>query len=360
MNISFDHSHFKVNKKEQSFISSSLKKFSVSPLSQISQKDLQLAKEIWTAIKKHHSKIFIFSFGGTGSSAKIVNSFFPLKNQNVYLIDSISEEFLTLFSSLTKIELKSCHLIFISKNGQTKELLFYKDFLKKIYLKKNLSLKKKITILTQSENSPLMKWVKKEEGSVVLFKNPLPGRFSFFTLSGLLQSQAYNYNFSVKMTKYSPVTVKALEFLVHQCDKVKEIFFCPFHPQLQEISHWLELSWSESLFKQNAEKQVPVLRNVSLTDLCHGCIEELVAKKDQVCFWALDVKSGQDFNFLHKKRIKKLLTDQDIPYLFMNVSLNNKNFLAELMVDFYKILFCVGDFAKSDIYIQNWVDYFKR
>ena len=162
MSFLSNFSSFKIKKKDKDFISLSLKKFAESPLSQISKKDLAKAKKIWKTIKKSHHKIFIFSFGGAGSSAKIVNSLFPKKNNNVFLIDAIDKESLNSISSLKKTELKSCHFIFISKSGQTKEILFYNSFLKKIYLSKQLSLKDRITTLTQDLKSPLLNGQKKK------------------------------------------------------------------------------------------------------------------------------------------------------------------------------------------------------
>ena len=361
MKLSLDYSPFKKNTKEKIFISAALKKFLASPLSWASEKDLKSVKKIWTDIKQSHSKIFIFAFGGAGSTAKIINSLFPVKNKSVWLIDSIDKKSLNLLSSLTKAELKQCHSLFISKSGKTKEILFYKSFLKKIYLNNNLSLKKRVTIATQALKSPLLEWIRKEKGSILFLNNPLPGRFSFFTLGGLLQSQAYDFNVPIKkLNRSSSSITKFLEFFIHQCNKKKEIFFCPFSPELKELSHWLELSWSESLFKQKAKKQVPVLRNITLSDLRHSCIEELITKKDQVCFWALDIKTKASSNSFHEKQIKKLLKEKRIPYVFMKFPLNNKNSLVSLMSFFYKILFCIGDFSKSDIYTQPWVDYLKR
>ena len=356
----FDFSPFKASKKDKSFVSSSLKKFIDSPLSQISAKELEKAKKIWERIKRSHSKIFIFAFGGTGSSAKILNSLYPSTNKNIFLIDTINEDTLNYLSAIEKTDLKSFHSFFFSKSGKTEELLFYKSFLKKIYMNKQLSLKGKFTILTQSLKNPLSEWAKKEGGSIVFSDNPLPGRFSFFTLNGFLQSQIYTHNFTVRKPKNSTQLIKALEFFVHHCKKKKEIFFCPFAPQLEKLSHWLELSWSESLFKKEAVRQAPLLRNITLSDLRHACIEELITKKDQVCFWALNIKSRNKPDSFYEKQIKNLLKTKKIPYIFMSLSLDNKNSLSESMISFYKILFFMAEFSKSNIYTQPWVDYLKK
>ena len=175
-----------------------------------------------------------------------------------------------------------------------------------------------------------------------------------------MQSQAFDCHSKPKTSENSAETIKALEFFLHHYDKRKEIFLCPFDPQLRELSQWLELSWSESLFKKEALKYPPLLRNIALSDLLHACIEELIAKKSHVCFWALSLKSQKKNVSPYEKRIKKLLQTKKIPYIFMELSLDNKNSFNELMMIFYKIIFCMGDFSKSNIYIQPWVDYFKK
>ncbi len=360
MSILYDCSPFKIKKKDTSFILSSLKEFSKSPLAQFSKQDLSLAKKKWNSIKKAHNPIFIFAFGGAGASAKILNSLFPLKNKQNLLIDTISDDFLNHISSLKKTELKTCHFIFISKSGRTKEALFYKSFLKKIYSAKQLSLKNRVTLLTQSLKSPLLKWAQKECCPIMMSNSPLPGRFSFFTLNGLLQSQAYDCYLEINPHKNSSKTIKVLEFFLHHCKKRKEIFVCPFDFQLKALSQWLEMSWSESLFKASAAQYPPLIRNTSLSSLRHACIEELVTKKDSVCFLGINLKSKNKSNLLYKKQIKELLKVKKIPYIFIELSLKNKNSPSELIVTFYKILFCMGRFFKSNIYTQPWVDYLKN
>ena len=415
-------SPFKTRAKEKNFISSCLKKFSGSPLSQLSQKDLKEAKTILGRLGTPQSKIFIFAFGGMGSSSKIARALFPSKNKNVFLVDEILPEFLILMSRLKKQDLKSSHFLFISKSGQTKELIFYKSLLKKIFVQKKLSLSGRITLLSQNPSSPLLKWIKKEGGQALLFNSSLPGRFSFFNLSGLLQFELYGLNFSKKASS-SP---KVLEFFIHHSLR-KEFFLCPFHPRLKELALWMERTWSESLFKEKTKGQAPRLRYISPSDLRHAFIEELIAKKNQACFWALDIsgdsfyppinslyssthsfyppiasfslptnsfyfkqlfpenscfrknlsprrlrhsrleresstppaqkKHSSSFNF--EKPIKELIKIKKIPYLFMKAPLNEKA-LAGIIFDFYKIIFCMGELFKVDIFSQPWVDYLKK
>ena len=354
---SFYCSPFKSAKKEKIFAGHALQKFAKSPLSHSALKDRQAAKRIWRGIYKPHSQFFIFAFGGMSYSAKITNSILPSKNKNIFLIDKIDKKSLQALSSIKKTQLRNCHFLFISKSGQTKEMLFYKSFLKKIYSKKNLSLKGRITLLSQALKSPLLKWVKNQKGDIVFLNSKLPGRFSFFTLSGFLQSQAYSSCLRSEGLIPSLKDRQILEFFIHQCNrKKKEIFFCSFDPRLKELSRWLETSWSESLFHSSAKKQAPLLRRISLYDLRHSFIEELMAKRHQSCLWALNLKSTPSHS---EQQIRELLKIKKIPYLFMKTGLNNRS-VSHLITVFYKILFCMGDFFQLNIYKQNWVDYLKK
>ena len=357
MNLLFDLSPFEILKKDKSFVSSSLKKFSESPLSKISKKDLQIAKKTWKEITKSHSNIFIFAFGGTGSTKKILKSLFPERNKNIFLINTIDKKFLKDLSSLKKIELQSTHSLFFSKSGKTEEILFYMSFLKKIYKKAKLSLKEKITIISQSDDNPLAEWGKKEGGSLLLSGNPLPGRFSFFNLNGLLQSQAYIPHFKITSFKSSAQIEKALQFFIHY-KKKKEIYLCPFTPQLKEISHWLELSWSESLFKKETVQQAPLLRNITFSDLRHAYIQELLTKKNQALFWGLNIIDKEKTKSIHQ--IKHLLQKNKIPYLFIHLSLDKKSSICDLMKALYQILFLMAETLKANIYTQPWVDHLKK
>lgn len=359
MSLFFDLSTFESSKKDKQFVSSSLKKFSKSPLCKISDKDLQTAKKKWKEITKSHSNIFLFAFGGTGSTKKILSSLLTKKSKNILLIDDVNKNFLNMLSSLKKLELTNSHFLFFSKSGRTEEILFYMSLLKKIYQKAKLPLKKRLTIISQSDNNPLAKWGKKEGGAFILSESPLPGRFSFFNLTGLLQSQAYTPYFKITHFRNSDQMEKALQFFIHY-KKKKEIYLCSFKPQLKAISHWLELSWSESLFKKETVQQPPLLRHITLSDLRHAYIQELLTKKNQVCFWGLDIKNKEETRGISIEKMKKLLQKNKIPYILMSLSLNKKSLPCDLMRALYQILFLMGEASKANIYTQPWVDYLKK
>ena len=369
-----------LSNKNQS-IAKALKSFTKSELSTVSKEVLLQASQLYQQINSSHQKIFIFAFGGIGASFKIAQSFFSLKNRKANLVNAFDLSIVKKISGLSKKELRASHFIFISKSGQTSEILFYKQLIQKTYLKRKLSLKNRLTILTQKQNSSLFLWAKKEKASLVFLEKSLTGRFSFFSLVGFLQFQSCGLKIKAKELPFFCFNPQLYNFFQSLLSK-KEVYFCYFQKELSTISNWLEMSWSESLFKEDMKKPLPVLRSISWSDLRHGFIEELISKKNQSCFLGLDLKQDkanklskdelsffENLDFYQIKnsgkfksdeyKLKKLLKTKKIPCLFISSEKTPADFL-ELIFFFYQILFLAGSYAKIDIKTQSWVDYFKN
>ena len=402
MSLSFYSSLIQSNSKKKHQLKSALKLFYKTDLSDLSEEQFKQSKKLYQQISSS-SQIFIFAFGGIGSAFKTAQSFFSVRNTKARLIDSLAPAFKQKISQLSQKELKSSHFVFISKSGWTSEILFYQQFIQQIYSQNKMSLKNRLTIFTQKRNSPLLAWGKKEQAPIVFLEDSLTGRFSFFSCSGWFQFLACGLKISLKdlnsaeffkensfaveggglaglaagqTLKGKPIEYRnenqaaslikpeglsdsyhsVFDFFTALLDK-KEVYFCFFQEEFGEISRWLEMSWSESLFKEGMKKQPPLLRAVSWTNLRHGFIEELIAKQKQVCFWALDIKSNQKDPL--KDKLKSLLESKKIDYLFVSMEKNMPSFL-ELIRLFYQILFLAGRFSAVDFRKQPWVDYFKK
>ena len=353
MSLSFYSSPVKVKSDQKLWVKTVLNRFEEQSLAEFSKKQLKSASLLYKKISSSHSQIFIFAFGGMGASFRIGQSFFSVRGQKAVLIDSLDSSFGQKLSQLKRKELKSSHFVFISKTGQTSEILFYTKQIRKIYSKNRITLKGRLTVLTQSLKSPLLEWAEKELADIVFLEDTLPGRFSFFTFSGWFQLKACGLTVrpdSLKSLSLSP----ALDFLADSLRK-KEIYLCFFTKELKTLSQWLEISWSESLFKTEMKKQAPVLRAVSFSDLRHGFIEELIAKQREVCFLGLDDRK----NSFSNHSLRNLFHLKKIPYLIVNIEQEFLSFF-QLIMFFYKLLFLFGEFSAVDIKTQYWVDYLKR
>ena len=356
MRLSFYSAPIKAELKKKQKIVNDLKKFHKTGLSETSEEQLQQSVELYQQISSSRSQVFIFAFGGIGAGFKIAQSFFSLKNKKALWVDSLDLAFKQKISNLNQKELRSSHFVFISKSGQTSEILFYKKLVDRIYSKNKISLKNKLTILTQDSNSPLRLWGKRNRAHLVFLEDSLPGRFSFFSLSGYFQFLACGLKISPRALAQTSLPSGVFDFLTVLLER-QEIWLCFFQPELNKLSHWLEITWSESLFKENMKNQPPILRAVSWPDLRHGFIEELIAKKKQVYFWGLDLKTIK--RDPAKDKLKGLLRSKKIPYLFLTAKKDLTDFF-DLVRFFYKVLFLAGEFSKVDVKTQPWVDDFKK
>ena len=182
----------------------------------------------------------------------------------------------------------------------------------------------------------------------------------FFKGLGLLQFQVYGLFFSG--TKQKKSFDRLLEFLIFNKNK-KEIWLCSMNPKLEGFCCWLERAWSESLFN-SPKSQPPLLRHIRCYDLQHAFVEELMAKKDQICLWALDgqfadLEDQKAYNDWLIKKLKALTVLKKIPFLYYQLDLKNPDKIFNLIFLSYKILFVFSDFFKGNIFSNQGVDFFK-
>ena len=378
-----------LREQDRRFIKKSLKSFQQSGLVEFPHEKALQAKKIFQKINaQSSSNVFLFVCGGMGGSSCLFESFFKRK-KNFYRISEINSQSIALLLKKKKSELNKSYFIFISKSGKTSEILFYKNILDSICSKKKLSLKNKVTILTQNLKSPLMDFAKRKQADIVLLEDNVPGRFSIFTLSGFLQFYFQGCDPLKFSFQASDLSNQSLNFLFSQKDK-KEYWFCSSDIYMESFGNWLELVWSESLFKENKKRvSSPLLRHVNLYNLRHGHIEELIAKRRELCFLFFYFKKNKlkkdsgksDFLFLNQEfslleqqeiltdflsfqdqardNIKKILKLKKIPFLFLELDFNELSFL-ELIFCFYQALFTLGDFFKVNIFENYHVDNLKH
>ena len=358
MSFKVEFSPFKSAPLSQRFVQKSLDRFYASPLAlSLSETEQKAAKPLAERIKKRRP-LFVFAFGGAGAVSSFLSDRLP--HAGLTLADQWSARFIGLLSGLSKAQLKTAGFVFISSSGKTEEILPFQKLLKRIYKKNQLSLKGRLFALTQQPSNPLGQWAERSKGLVMPLKSLLPGRFSFFNLSGFLQASAFGLKFKAKALgpdKQSPLLA---EFFIHHLQK-KEIFICAMDPVWRSAVRWLNMSWSESLFKEGLSKTPPSMKEVSFYDLRHGIIEELVFKKNSALLLALGQSQAIKGHSATspEAKIKNLLREKNIPFLFIRPGKARSCFF-QFPALFYKILFCAGDYFGANIYTQTYVDYLKK
>ena len=349
MKVTFYPSSFNLKKTQKNKLYKALNSFQAMDRLFYCEQDFP---NIFDKIQKESAFTAVFVFGGASASSQICQSL-GLKTK-LHFISQINTEAIDRIQKQTQSTLKKARFVFISKSGKTYESLFYKNLIESLYEKKKISLKDKVFVITEKSKSPLLQWVEKPE-AYYLEKNGVPGRFSFFKSIGLLQFQAYGLSPSEWSSKSS--FDKLLEFLIFNKEK-KEIWLCSMDPKLEAFCQWLEMAWSESLFKTN-QTHPPLLRHIRWYDLQHGFIEELAAKKDQICFWALEPLRNQIYK-AQKKSFKNLIRSKNLSFLHSQIDLNQPSSLFDLIFLSYKVLFVLSAFFKADIFSNVWVDFLKK
>lgn len=390
LKVQADPAFISFKKQNEKIIKNSLKCFKKSSLSKFSFEKAKQAKKIFQKINRQSSSIYLFAFGGIGGSSYLFDPFSHKKKSHqkkFYKIDKVNPEFITYLLKKKKPELKKFHFIFISKSGQTPEILFYKKLLQSIYSKNQISLQNKITVLVSDLKSPLAHFAKQEQADIISLQEDLPGRFSVFTLSGFLQLYFQGFNPLAVSAPFFDSFNPIENFLFQQRDK-KEYWICS-NQALEKFAVWFELVWSESLLKDYKKiSLIPSLRCFSLYKIQHAYIEELIAKQKDIAVLFLDFKkeslkkiiqnkglfpkyrpqflkypsSLKDFLGFQDKNWKKtlqLIESRNIPLLNLEIGLTEAS-LFELIFSFYRTLFLFGDFFKVNIFKNEQVDHLKR
>ena len=362
--VAFSRS-LKQNKSFSSRSDSLLKSFSKSPLALCSEEDMAQAEKIAQSLEAEKGLIFVFAMGGMGASGRVAGAF--SSNKKVFHINSLDENSLSFLKNLKKDQLRKGKWIFISKSGATLENLFYLHWMRELYLKRGLKpVKGQIHLLTDKPDSPLGLAVKGMKGSLLKLRNPLPGRFSFFTLSGFLQARLMGLDLKLfsegfkQGCRLQSEREKALLFFLKFLREGEKCFLL-VDSSFDLLARWFATSWAESLSKS----KVPgALRVLSFSDLFHGYLEEVSACKTKAFVMGLKRSSTfKDLNSWERERervLQSLLERSAGAFLFFHFPGKKDFTLGYLISFFFQVIHGAGKEMKADIYTQPSVDNFKR
>lgn len=220
------------------------------------EQNLKHAKEIGQVIKNRYKKLYLFGMGGSilasralsGLKAKTKIEFIDFINQNQ--IDAIFK----------KINKKSSGFLFISKSGQTSEILALYSSLKN-HLQNSKYFKENCYFIVTDNNNALRNFAQENhpEQNIFNHEQAIGGRFSFFSLVGLVP--AYFMGFNVQ--KIISGAKKAIEYFekedsnissailttLNGLDNIKTYAFMPYIYELEQLNPVLCQIWAESIGK---------------------------------------------------------------------------------------------------------------
>ena len=267
------------------------------------------------------------SLGGKTLVSVKENFFFKDSKPKIYFLENVDE---WSISRLTKkINLQNTALVVISKSGETIETLSQFFFLKN-EMKEIQNFKKKVFIITENKKSTLKEIQEEEDLKFYEHKKNIGGRFSVFSLVGLLPASLVGFeisNFREGGKLFLKNLIKdeegffnnhffsALSLMILYKKNYNISVFMPYSDRLNNLSFWYRQLWAESIGK-NKMGITPV--NALGT----------VDQHSQIQLY-LDGPSDKFFTFIFEKQ-KKTKKNLDCSYgkeknyhLLHNKSLNN-------------------------------------
>ena len=355
--------------KEQA--ASFIRLFEESPLGKWDEKNREQSQRIVHDIQKRSKHIFVCVAGGSSAPTKVFKNLFSKEETFPFLLNSVTEDRLDFLQSLDREIWDQSHWLFISKSGKTAESLFYAQTLQELGLKKKISLKGRITCLTGDPSSPLIKRLKIGEDEIFKLNSSLPGRFSFFTLSGLVQGGLLGLN-PLDLSEglrhssdFYSISTDILAHLMLQFKTGRRTGFFPYaQPSLKELSLWWGRSWSESLFKGESAVPIPSLKVCSLSEIYHGYLEELLCTSSKGWIWFLDLESLKkdikEWNMRQSKTFQNILKGESCPLLSLSLENLTPYEVSSLITVLLQVIDGLGKWLQVDVYGQPFVDQYKR
>ena len=220
-------------------------------------------KEIFSYLKKYKKKfknIDNFLLIGTGGSSLGAKAIISLYNQKkINFIENLDPSTLKNFFKNNKKN--NLGLLIISKSGETLEVLCLFDVLLNNF-KNNFDLKNNTLIISDKKKSTLRNIANKYSIDVLDHDETIGGRFSCFSLTGLLPMYLAGIN-SIKLKELVDKSFKKdllnknnvnniFMTAVSQIIKKKKItghIFLVYSDSLMNVGNWYKQLWNESLGK---------------------------------------------------------------------------------------------------------------
>ena len=335
---SFNLEYFESELKSKNYLSTKKK-----IIKDISSKSFGFLQDIYSnnldeiinlaAQLKSFENVLFLGTGGSSLGGKTLvsikeNFFLKDISPKVYFLENVDE---WSISRLTKkINLQNTALVVISKSGETIETLSQFFFLKN-EMKEIHNFKKKVFIITENKKSTL-KEIQEEEGlKFYEHKKNIGGRFSVFSLVGLLPASLVGFEIS-SFREGGKLFLKTLiddeGFFDNQFFSVLSLMllykknynisvFMPYSDRLDNLSLWYRQLWAESIGK-NKMGITPV--NALGTVDQHSQLQlyldgpsdkffSFIFEKQKKLKKTLDCSFGKDKNYhlLHNKSLDDLL-----------------------------------------------------
>jgi glucose-6-phosphate isomerase len=142
---------------------------------------LSAHKKIKSELNFKFENYIIVGIGGSSQGSKAVSHFLNVKN--IFYFDHLNTE--KIVRTLSSLNLKNTGFIFISKSGDTSEVLTLFDYIKEV-VQDNLDLSKNFLTITENSTSPLYNLSTHLGIRIIEHHKGIGGRFSIFSHTGMV------------------------------------------------------------------------------------------------------------------------------------------------------------------------------
>ena len=211
-------------------------------------------------IKQNFENLIVVGIGGSSLATQgILNSLQGVKGINVIVLDNVDPTFVS--STLQSVDLKKTAFNFVSKSGNTVEILSILQIVL-TKLKTRIAATRQIFVTTTLSNNPLYRFAEKYKCRVLSMPEDIVGRFSGLSAVGLLPAAVAGLDVKkilngasnvLKSVKRDPLDNDAYRFAVLQATMLKksknEMAILPYSNNLRDIFYYYSQTLAESLGK---------------------------------------------------------------------------------------------------------------
>ena len=218
--------------------------------------------------KNKKYRVHVLGMGGSSLSSKLLAQFIDptLINNSLYIYDNVS--LVNITSTISKIKISNKdRFIFISKSGNTIETKYFLHLVIKILKKKNIKNPYKNFIFITEDKKSYMKDFSSKNNILCFNHDPnIGGRFSIFSITGLLPLIVMGYSLNSLMKSFtkakmkflnkhdylSKLTLSNLKF--EDSKKINNLVGLSYHDRINVINEWYRQIFAESLGKNKKAK----------------------------------------------------------------------------------------------------------
>ena len=331
---------------------------------------------------KSFKLISIIGMGGSILGTEALNSLLKKKNKKkIYFFNNIKKKKIIYFKK--KKNLKKILFLIISKSGNTIETISNLLFLD--IIKKN---SKNVIIISEKKNNPLYSISKKYNLFFIEHKNYIGGRFSVLSEVGIVPAFLMDLNIFKLRGKldrfYNTKDKKILKenciklASVLQSNKLTNLIFLNYIPELEKFLYWCQQLIAESLGKEK-KGFLPVISNApkdhhSLLQLYLDGPKNKIfnifsydgevknnfkLKKAQEDLKYLQNKNLDQVKYCQKEALVKVLKKNKIPFREFKIKKIDEDEICQLFSYFILETVAIGKLINIDPFNQPAVEQVK-